>query len=213
MSLITSLSACRSSSWQLKVATALLVFCFFAGSSTAFAASITGAMNLGNDYAHNGGANLGSATILDFLSAPLPDPGARDAIAGLGTPASTGDLVTVTGSSVGDIVDSLDFAGFSAPISNFLTIEGFQLDLTSLSIVGQSPAFLFLSGSGTLSGNGFDPTAATWSLSAQTNPADGAPTTYSMTIAAVPVPAAVWLFGSGLLGLVGVARRRNNSKK
>ncbi len=26
--------------------------------------------------------------------------------------------------------------------------------------------------------------------------------------AAVPVPAAVWLFGSGLLGLVGVARRR-----
>ena len=28
------------------------------------------------------------------------------------------------------------------------------------------------------------------------------------TVAAVPVPAAVWLFGSGLLGLVGVARRR-----
>ena len=26
--------------------------------------------------------------------------------------------------------------------------------------------------------------------------------------AVVPVPAAVWLFGSGLLGLVGVARRR-----
>ncbi len=28
------------------------------------------------------------------------------------------------------------------------------------------------------------------------------------TVAAVPVPAAVWLFGSGLLGLAGVARRR-----
>ena len=28
------------------------------------------------------------------------------------------------------------------------------------------------------------------------------------TISQVPVPAAVWLFGSGLLGLVGVARRR-----
>ncbi len=31
------------------------------------------------------------------------------------------------------------------------------------------------------------------------------------TLGAVPVPAAVWLFGSGLLGLVGVARRRNQS--
>ena len=28
---------------------------------------------------------------------------------------------------------------------------------------------------------------------------------------AVPVPAAVWLFGSGLLGLVGVARRRRKA--
>ena len=29
-----------------------------------------------------------------------------------------------------------------------------------------------------------------------------------INVAAVPVPAAVWLFGSGLLGLVGVARRK-----
>jgi hypothetical protein len=28
-------------------------------------------------------------------------------------------------------------------------------------------------------------------------------------VGAVPVPAAVWLFGSGLLGLIGVARRKN----
>lgn len=30
----------------------------------------------------------------------------------------------------------------------------------------------------------------------------------SLEISAVPVPAAVWLFGSGLLGLIGIARRR-----
>jgi len=30
----------------------------------------------------------------------------------------------------------------------------------------------------------------------------------SVTVSAIPVPAAVWLFGSGLLGLIGVTRRR-----
>jgi hypothetical protein len=33
-------------------------------------------------------------------------------------------------------------------------------------------------------------------------------TSFSGSISPVPVPAAVWLFGSGLLGLVGVARRK-----
>ncbi len=28
-------------------------------------------------------------------------------------------------------------------------------------------------------------------------------------VAAIPVPAAVWLFGSGLLGLIGVARNKS----
>jgi len=30
-------------------------------------------------------------------------------------------------------------------------------------------------------------------------------------VAAVPVPAAAWLFGSGLLGLIGVARRKKTA--
>lgn len=34
-------------------------------------------------------------------------------------------------------------------------------------------------------------------------------TVLSVDIQVVPVPAAVWLFGSGLLGLVGIARRRS----
>jgi len=34
---------------------------------------------------------------------------------------------------------------------------------------------------------------------------------YFNVTTAVPIPAAAWLFGSGLLGLVGVARRRRNA--
>jgi len=32
--------------------------------------------------------------------------------------------------------------------------------------------------------------------------------TYTMETTVIPVPAAVWLFGSGLLGLIGIARRK-----
>jgi hypothetical protein len=32
--------------------------------------------------------------------------------------------------------------------------------------------------------------------------------TWSTSVSAVPVPAAIWLFGSGLLGLIGMARRK-----
>ena len=53
-----------------------------------------------------------------------------------------------------------------------------------------------------MSGNGYDTTSATWSFSANNA------SFYSMSVAAVPVPAAVWLFGSGLIGLIGVARRK-----
>ena len=42
----------------------------------------------------------------------------------------------------------------------------------------------------------------------QVNNAGGAGFIDSVSLTAVPVPAAVWLFGSGLIGLVGVARRR-----
>lgn len=48
---------------------------------------------------------------------------------------------------------------------------------------------------------------ATWNLASNgtlTYDIDGAP-------AAVPLPAAVWLFGSGLLGLVGIGRRKSKS--
>lgn len=42
---------------------------------------------------------------------------------------------------------------------------------------------------------------------------NGQDTSYLLTPVVVPVPAAVWLFGSGLLGLIGVAKRKGLSSE
>jgi len=93
-----------------------------------------------------------------------------------------------------------------SPVTNFFTYAGWQLDLNTLLVASDSSAgFLHLSGTGVVSGNGYVATNATWSFSANNA------TKYSMSVTAlatVPVPAAAWLFGSGLIGLVGVARRK-----
>jgi hypothetical protein len=54
---------------------------------------------------------------------------------------------------------------------------------------------------------GFAAWTAQWYLSGS-GTTSGA---HSVQVSAVPVPAAVWLFGSGLLGLVGIARRKKKA--
>ena len=79
--------------------------------------------------------------------------------------------------------------------------------------VGQSLEFFFMAQSSTLAGaqatsvrygntDGF----ATWTLNS-----DGSLGYATAAAAVVPVPPAVWLFGSGLLGLVGIARRKKTA--
>jgi hypothetical protein len=103
-------------------------------------------------------------------------------------------------------------------VSGFLTIEGWSLKLTSINTAEQNVGKILLSGTGLLTGsrNGvdYDPTPAIWTFSTTDlgdwDGADLRDGTYSMSVqtTVVPVPAAVWLFGSGMIGLVGIARRK-----
>lgn len=74
---------------------------------------------------------------------------------------------------------------------------------TSIAVGAELPAAM--SGSLTLAGGSLS--------AAQTDANSGAVSSYTYTFGpgtpAVPVPAAAWLFGSGLLGLAGTARRRS----
>ena len=168
------------------------------------AAAITGGMTLGGAYSLTAEADLSTTTSLTLLDV-------------YGTGGGTGSLDNVTVTSSGVAGNSLVFP--ATAVTNLLQIEGWQVDILDSSIVGQTGSSLELSGTGTLfcadtaTCGQYDPTAMEWTLSAV---ATGS--SYSMTVTmlgggaagltAVPVPAAVWLFGSGLIGLAGVARRK-----
>jgi hypothetical protein len=74
--------------------------------------------------------------------------------------------------------------------------------VSDLSVAGSGPVGLF-----GFTGNGVNATVQSYVLGTANVDAAG-DLIISGNAAPVPLPAAVWLFGSGLLGLVGVSRRR-----
>ena len=101
----------------------------------------------------------------------------------------TGQAAGATGSVCGNNGSADTNPGFSNPL-------GYNVELSDL---GSGNYGVVVTYAGTISGSGttYDGNEAHWRLEG-----------IMATSSAVPVPAAVWLFGSGLVGLVGVARRR-----
>ena len=93
-----------------------------------------------------------------------------------------------------------------SPVSLW-SVGGFTFSMDIVSIVTQNATNLVLSGSGTITGNGFEATEGTWEFTGQTA-SDITFSWSSSNATVVPVPAAVWLFATCLLGLAGVARRK-----
>ena len=85
-------------------------------------------------------------------------------------------------------------------------IGGFTFDLSSSMVVSQPTdgTFLDVSGVGTMSGNGFDPTPGTWSFNSTQADGSSNPTfSFQANSAAVPEASPLALFGMGVLGLIG----------
>ena len=177
---------------------------------------------------------LPSTSYASFVLNPGPQPGG-DVIPFLEAPGTT--ELDVNFFSMQPII--IDFDSFGSPtdllsipnISNntgtpWTGIDFTFVDSTIFSPLGITPLTGAINGVFFDGGTDFFP-GVTTSVSLSFDPAfpeflgfvngqgdiDTAAGIYSLVItpSAVPIPAAVWLFGSGLLGLVGMARRKKTA--
>jgi len=96
----------------------------------------------------------------------------------------------------------------STPTPGLWSVGGFSFDLLTSTVVTQNAGTLVITGSGIVSGNGFDPTNMDWSFTTQS--AGGhTRTTFSFSANGQTVPdggTTVMLLGAAL-GVLGMARR------
>lgn len=167
-------------------------------SAPAFAVSIVGTISVSGSGSATGGTGLATATAIDF------NPQSVSVNAG----QATDDFSGITSLTMSDFT----FSPFVSPTQLWVSVGGstiFTFVMDTLAIDLQTASVLALSGSGTASATGFDDTNGTWSVTG-----NSAGTTFSWSSStAVPVPAAFWLFGSAVVGLAAVSRRRTTTKR
>ncbi len=100
----------------------------------------------------------------------------------------------------------------SGPIMNFwTTANGFKFDLTASAVFFRSSTFLSVTGTGIISGNGFDPTPGTWTFTVNDSASGGGGTaTFSFAASTSALPeggSALALLGISLLVVEGVRRK------
>jgi len=98
----------------------------------------------------------------------------------------------------------------STPTPGLWSVGGFTFDLASSTVVLQNSDFLVISGTGTVSGNGFDPTPMTWDFTSQSPDANGVFSFSASGNAGGGVPdggTTVALLGFALTGLEILRRR------
>jgi hypothetical protein len=100
----------------------------------------------------------------------------------------------------------------TTPINDFWTAGGFSFELLSSSIITQGPGFVFVTGTGIVSGPaGYDATTFDWNFSSQGNPVTtGSPLTWTFSASSDHVPdgsTTLVLLGSALSGLALLKRK------
>ncbi len=178
-----------------KIGLAVLAASLFASAVTGQAAMIDGAITFAGGAVYDT-MSLATATRVNTFSDVVVQ--SRD-----------GDFAAFVG--VGDSVTMASPYIFtpSTPTPGLWSVDGFTYDLLTSTVVLQNSNFLLIEGTGTISGNGFDPTPGTWSFTSQSPAANGV-FSFSSGSAAQGVPdggTTVALLGFALAGIEIVRRK------
>ena len=153
--------------------------------------------------------------------AELNQPSVNNATQVTGWLDENGDMPTVQSASgsfaglVGAMVTFTPTWSFtSGAISAFWQVGGFTFNLIASNIVFQGGGFVSVSGTGTISGNGYaTTTGVTWSFTAQDDASNGV---FSFSAGSEAIPdggATVALLGLALAGIEGIRRKLMRGKE
>jgi VPDSG-CTERM motif len=121
------------------------------------AAAIEGNINFAGAV-HLDNNNLGSATTVVTWFDAFNNAGKTSVV-----PGATGAFSVIPAGTSATMAQPWVFNP-STPTAALWSVGGFTFDLLSATVVSQSNTFLNVLGTGIVSGNGFDPTSATWSF-------------------------------------------------
>jgi len=122
---------------------------------------------------------------------------------------STGDFATIPVNTPATFTAPWQFSP-STPVPSLWSVAGFHFDLLSSTVIMHTNSVIAIEGTGVVSGNGFEPTAMTWSFTTQNR--GGSTFSFSGTGATVPDGgSALALLGVALVGIELLRRKLRRS--
>jgi len=168
----------------------------------ALSTPINGVIQLTGQVTLTGGTSFQTATGIEFLEA-VGDLHLDQAL--------VSDASFTLAPTKGLTATMQDFQ-FSPFVANnpVWSVDGFSFAMNSITYDSNNGTFLNLAGTGTISGNGYDATVGTFTFSTQNTGDVDFSWSGSTSTSPVPEPATMLLFGTGIAGLAGIARRKRS---